>query len=111
MQCRDEDGLDGFRPLVTPDIILGKYPQIAYFVGSDPTQPSAPYPRGSQHAVHLGSMNYRNLTLLTATIRLFADSGANGKGKPFYTVIYGAEGKRKVIPKPRLPRLARKFLL
>ncbi len=29
-------GLDGFRPLVIPDIVLGKYPNIAYFVGSDP---------------------------------------------------------------------------
>jgi hypothetical protein len=28
---------------------------------------------------------------------------------PYYTVIYGAEGKRKVIPKRRLPRLARKY--
>jgi hypothetical protein len=106
-----KDGLDGFRPLVTPDIVLGKYPNIAYFVGSDPTTPSPPYPRGSQHAVHLGSMNYRNLKLLTATIRLFADSGAEEKGMPFYTVIYGAEGKHKVIPKRRLPRLARKLMI
>jgi hypothetical protein len=27
------EGLDGFRPLVTPDIILGKYPNVAYFRG------------------------------------------------------------------------------
>jgi len=106
-----KDGLDGFRPLVTPDIILGKYPNIAFFVGSDPTTPSPPYPRGSQHAVHLGSMICQNLKLLTATIRLFADSGAKEKGMPFYTVIYGAEGKHKVIPKRRLPKLARKLML
>jgi hypothetical protein len=30
-------GLDGFRPLVLPDIILGRYPHVAHFVRSDPT--------------------------------------------------------------------------
>ncbi len=106
-----QEGLDGFRPLVTPDIILGRYPNVAYFVGNDPTTPSPPYPRGSQHAVHAGSMNYRNLKLLTAAIRLFADSGASDKGMPFYTVIYGAEGNHKVIRKQRLPKLPRKLML
>lgn len=104
-------GLDGFRPLATPEIILGKYPNIAYFVGSDPTAPSPPYERGKQHSVGLGSMNYKNLKLLTATIRLFADSGANGLGMPFYTVIYGADGHHKVVAKDPLPRLPRKMLL
>jgi hypothetical protein len=42
---------DGFRPLATRSIILGRYPNIAYFVGSDPTTPSPPYPRGCQHSV------------------------------------------------------------
>jgi hypothetical protein len=104
-------GLDGFRPLVTPDIILGRYPDIAYFVGSDSTTPSAPDPRGRQHSVVLGTVNYRNLTLLTAAIRLFGDSGAGARGMPYYTVIYGAEGKRNVVPKRRLPRLPRKLAL
>lgn len=104
-------GLDGFRPLVTRDIILGKYPNIAYFVGSDPTAPSPPYPRGVQHSVGLGSITYSNTKFLTATIRLFGDSGGNDKGMPFYTVIYGAEGKHKVVPRPRFPRLPRKILL
>lgn len=100
-------GLDGFRPLVTPDIILGRYPNIAYFVGSDPTLPSPPYRRGVQHSVGLGSITYPNTKFLTATIRLFADSGAQDKGMPFYTVIYGAEGKHKVVPKRRSPKLPR----
>lgn len=104
-------GLDGFRPLATPDMILGKYPNIAYFVGSDPTMPSPPYPRGQQHSVGLGDITYRDLKLLTATIRLFGDSGANERGMPFYTVIYGAEGKHTVIPKRRLPKLPSKLLL
>jgi hypothetical protein len=104
-------GLDGFRPLVTPDIVLGKYPNIAYFVGSDPTTPSPPNERGEQHSVHLGSMNYKKLKLLNATIRLFGDSGAKDKGMPFYTVIFGAEGHHKVIAKRPSPSLPRKMLL
>ena len=104
-------GLDGFRPLVTPDIILGRYSNIAYFVGSDPTAPSPPYPRGVQHSVGLGSITYSNTKFQTATIRLFGDSGANDKGMPFYTVIYGSEGKHRVVPKLRSPKPPRKILL
>jgi hypothetical protein len=102
-------GLDGFRPLVAPDIILGKYPNIAYFAGSDPTRPSPPYPRGQQHSVGLGNFIYQNLKLLTAPIRLFGDSGAGDKGMPFYTVIFGAEGRCKIFPRQRAPRLPRKL--
>jgi hypothetical protein len=98
-------GLAGFRPLVLPDIILGRYPNIAYFVGSDPTLPRPPYPRGQQHSVTLGDLTYKNMKLLTAAIRLFGDSGSGDKGMPFYTVIVGSEGRRKVLAKPRLPRL------
>jgi hypothetical protein len=104
-------GFDGFRPLVTPDIILGKYPNIAYFVGSDPTAPSVPYSRGRQHSVGLGSITYSHTKFLTATIRLFGDSGAGDKGMPFYTVIYGSEGKHRVVPKRRSPKLPRTILL
>jgi hypothetical protein len=104
-------GLDGFRHLATPDIILGRYPNIAYFVGSDPTPPSPPYTRGRQHSVGLGSITYKDTKFLTATIRLFGDSGAGDKGMPFYTVIYGSEGKHRVVSKPRLPRLPKSILL
>jgi hypothetical protein len=101
-------GLDGFRHLATPDIILGRYPNIAYFVGSDPTPPSPPYARGRQHSVDLGSITYTHTKFSTATIRLFGDSGAGDKGMPFYTVIYGSEGKHRVVAKPRMPRLPKK---
>ena len=104
-------GLDGLRPLVSPDIILGRYPNVAYFVGSDPTQPGPPYPRGQQHSVGLGDLTYKNIKLLTASIRLFGDSGAGDKGMPFYTVIVGAEGHRRVFPRPRLPRLPKTLVL
>lgn len=104
-------GLDGFRHLATPDIILGRYPNIAYFVGSDPRPPSPPYARGRQHSVSLCSIIYTRTKFLTATIRLFGDSGAGDKGMPFYTVIYGSEGRHRVIAKPRGPRLPKKLLL
>jgi len=94
---------------VAPDIILGKYPNTTYFVGSDPTTLSPPYPRGQQHSVGLGDITYQNLKLLTAAIRLFGDSGAGDKGMPFYTVIFGAAGRRKIFPRQRAPRLPRKL--
>src|SRR5260370_2025102 len=94
-------GLDGFRPLETREIILGQYPNIAYFVGSDPTAPSPPYQRGRQHSVTLGSITYSHTKFLTAAIRLFGDSGAGDNGMPFYTVIYGSEGKHRVVARER----------
>jgi HNH endonuclease len=105
------DGLDGFRPLATPDIILGRYPNIAYFVGTASPFPSPPYPSGIKHVVSLGDAKYGDAKLLGATIRLFGDSGFQDKGMPFYTAIYGAEGARRVIPKPRLPRRGEKIRL
>jgi len=33
------------------------------------------------------------------------------RGMPFYTEIYGAEGKHQIIPKRRLPKRARKLML
>jgi len=104
-------GLDGFRPLATRDIILGRYPNIAVFVGSDLNTPPPPYPRGRQHSVSLGSITYTHTRFLTATIRLFGDSGAGDKGMPFYTVIYGSEVKHRVVERERMPRPARKILL
>jgi hypothetical protein len=98
-------GLDGFRHLATTEIILGRYTNIAYFVGSDPSPPHPPYPRGQQHSVGLGSITYEDTKFQTAIIRLFGDSGAGDKGMPFYTVIYGSEGRHRVVAKPRVPRL------
>lgn len=108
-------GLGGFRHLVAPDIILGRFPYMAYFVGSDPTAPTAPSPKHVQHFVGLGDVTYpgprQKVKLLAATIRLFADSGTPERGMPYYTVLYGAEGRHRVIPKRRMPRYGSKILL
>jgi hypothetical protein len=104
-------GLDGFRPLAIPDIILGRYTNIAHFVGSENRLPLPPYARGFPHSVTGGTITYKRLKLLTSTIRLFGDSGTKEHGMPYYMVIVGAEGRRKIIPRQPLPRLPRSILL
>lgn len=96
-------GLDGFRPLIIPQLILGQYPYIPYFIGPYPRPHRPPNPRGQQHLVEFGNTTYKNLKLLHANVRLFADSRSPESGMPTYLVILGAEGKRKIIPKRALP--------
>jgi hypothetical protein len=95
-------GLDGFRPLVTPQIILGNYPHVPYFVGPLPRPHGPPTERGQQHTVEFGDVVYNGLKLIFANVRLFADSSAPHGGMPRYQVILGAEGRRKIIPKRAL---------
>jgi hypothetical protein len=104
-------GLDGFRPLAVPDIILGNYTCIAHFVGSESRLPLPPYRPGFPHSVAGGTITYGRLKLLTSIIRLFGDSGTKEHGMPFYMVIVGAEGRRKIIPRQPSPRLPRSILL
>ncbi len=104
-------GLDGFRPLVTTQIILGNYPHVPYFVGPLPAPHGPPAPRGQQHTVEFGTLTYERLKLMYANIRLFADSSAPQGGMPRYQVIFGVEGTRKIIPKPVLPNPRRAILL
>jgi hypothetical protein len=92
-------GLDGFRPLAIPDIVLGKYTNIAHFVGSESRLPLPPYPPAFPHSVTAGTMTYQQLKLLTSTIRLFGSSGTEKHGMPYYVVIVGVEGRRKIIPR------------
>jgi hypothetical protein len=104
-------GLDGFRPLFIPQIILGKCPYSPYFIGSLPQPYGPPHPRGQQHAVEFGTTTYRGLRLLTVNVRLFADGSAPQGGMPRYQVILGVDGKRKIIPKRALPNPRRPILL
>jgi hypothetical protein len=104
-------GLDGFRPLVTPQIILGQYPHIPYFVGPLPGPHGPPAPRGQQHTVEFGTIAYHRLKLMFANVRLFADSSAPEGGMPRYLVIYGVEGKRAIIPRRTLTNPRRSILL
>jgi len=84
-------GLDGFRKLVLPDIVLGKCPAVSYFVGSPQITP-APRQEGVLHA--MAFQEFRsipgNTKLHIVGIRLFANSASGNHGMPFYHVIVGA---------------------
>jgi hypothetical protein len=96
-------GLDGFRPLFIPQVILGNYPHVPHLIGALPGPHGPPSARGQQHAVEFGNLTYERLRLMWANVRLFADSSAPEGGMPRYMVILGVEGKRKIIPKRALP--------
>jgi len=96
-------GLDGFIPLIIPQLILGEYPHVPYLVGPMPSPHPPANPRGQQHMVQFGHITYRNLKLLHARVRLFADSSSPDGGMPIYIVILGVERKRKIIPRRALP--------
>jgi hypothetical protein len=86
-----QEGLDRFRPLVLPDLILGRYPCVPYFVGSEPGEPPPPHPRNVRHAIEIATATGRNgLQFLIASVRLFAHSGTPEHGMPIYRVIVGA---------------------
>jgi len=105
-------GLGGFRPLATRDIILGKYPVIPHFIGTDSIEtPPPPNPPGEQHQVTQAVYSVGRHKLLIATIRLFADSGQGNKGMPIYHVVYGAQGSRVITPRRPAPALPRSIAL
>jgi hypothetical protein len=100
-------GLDGFRPLVLPDLILGRYPHIPYLVGSDRNDPPPPERAGVLHVVTHTNVTIGRLRYMTARIRLFAHSGTDANGMPFYEVVTGVEGKPTAITRRRSPKLPR----
>jgi 5-methylcytosine-specific restriction endonuclease McrA len=100
-------GLDGFRPLVLPDIILGRFSGVSYFVGSPLTMPSRPFPKGHRHMVRGVDVDGlpdhekiigMSLKLHLVYVRLFADSAHQQHGMPTYHVIAGARSCPKIVP-------------
>lgn len=83
-------GLDGFRPLVLPDLILGKYPCVPYFVGGDRSLPPPPTAAGVLHTMEYSDITYQRLRLIMVSFRIFAHSGTKEHGMPVYRVIVGA---------------------
>lgn len=96
-----------FRPLVMPAIILGRYPNVPYFVGTDfSNHIVAPEVAHVRHKIEYGIWEYGRLALIRMTIRLFSDCGTvDGVGMPTYEVLVGAlkgaEGREKLVP-PRI---------
>jgi hypothetical protein len=86
-------GLDGFRHLAVPDIVLGKYPFVPYFVGGDGAlETPPPQHEGVAHTVSLGEVTQGRMRLLVADVRLFTYYGTE-RGLPVYRVVIGATRK------------------
>lgn len=104
-------GLDGFRPFATPELILGRYPNIPYFVGSDRADPPPPERPGVLHVMHFTTVEVGRLKYFTVRFRLFAHSGTAENGMPYYEVVVGAEGKPKAGSRRSSPKLPRVIIL
>jgi hypothetical protein len=84
-------GLASFRRLILPDLILGKYPLVPYFVGSELTDPPPPHDKRFVHAINIGDITVgQRLKLIVVSVRLFANSGTKEHGTPIYRVVVGA---------------------
>jgi hypothetical protein len=85
-------GLDGFRPLLLPKIILGESSATPYFVGSPLIDPQPPFDRRVLHFIQRSLLQSQAgpLKLHLMAIRLFAASAYKGHGMPTYYVIVGA---------------------
>jgi len=92
-------GLSGFRRLVMPDLILGKFSAVSHFVGVEKSDPPPPFSANALHAINFleltprpdyNNENRRWIKLHLAGIRLFANSGHKQNGMPIYHVIVGA---------------------
>jgi hypothetical protein len=82
-------GLRGFQRLDLPDLILGRHPQVPYYVGCPLMNPEAPLEAKAKHGVTLSEISPRGIKLL-AQIRLYGNSGTADHGMPVYHVVVGA---------------------
>jgi hypothetical protein len=68
-------GVKGFRRVVMPNLILGTYPLVPYFVGCELKNPPPPMDRKAVHMVDLRIVTIGRLRLIVGSVRLFANSG------------------------------------
>lgn len=85
-------GLNGFRSLVLPKIILGECPAVGYFVGGPLDIPPPKYDNNVLHAIHHADLTAPTgrMKLHAVHVRLFANSAHDNHGMPIYHVIVGA---------------------
>ena len=83
-------GFREFRSLATTDIILGRYPNVPYFVGSRIGDPPPPLSDNVLHATDVSFLTIDRIKLIRVRLRLFASSGTGRNGTPLYEVIVGA---------------------
>jgi HNH endonuclease len=82
-------GLDRCRTSVLRDVILGKNPNVPYYVGCKLEEPPPPADRNVLHAIQIATQWARGRLFLVATVRLFANSGVEMHGSPIYEVVIG----------------------
>jgi hypothetical protein len=89
-------GLDGFRPLALPDVILGTCPAVSYFVGAPLSNPPPPQSSKVLHVIQHSDLTSKEglLKLHLVSIRLFASSAHKQHGMPIYHVIVGSPALR-----------------
>ncbi|MGA7264778.1 MAG: hypothetical protein WCB44_11355 [Stellaceae bacterium] len=121
-------GLDGFRSLALPDIILGRFSGVSYFVGGPLTIPPPPFTKGHpppftkghRHAIRAvdvdGLPGHKkligtSLKLHLVYVRLFADSAHKQHGMPIHHVISGARNCPKVVPRRSIRQTPRVIYL
>jgi hypothetical protein len=95
-------GIDGFRKLALPDVILGKCSAAAYFVGSPLELPPPPLPGKALHMIGHADLTSKNgpLRLYVVHVRLFANSAHGDHGMPIYHVVAGAPRLTKRLNQP-----------
>jgi hypothetical protein len=79
----------GFRRLVLPGLILGKYPCAPYFVGCALVNPPPPHERKVVQLIVLRIATIERMRLIVGSVRSFANSGTEQHGTPFYRVVVG----------------------
>jgi hypothetical protein len=83
-------GLHNFRRLILPELILGRYPHVPYYVGCKLEDPPPPSDRSVLHVIQVGKERVNGIALVVTTVRLFANSGIEHHGPPVYEVVVGA---------------------
>jgi hypothetical protein len=95
-------GIHGFDRLDLPDLILGRYPMVPYYVGCPMMTPEAPLDPKAKHSMKLSTISPGGRKLLMVQMRLYGSSGTKDHGMPEYFVVVGAPTHEKA-PEPKHP--------
>jgi len=80
-------GLDRCRRSVLRDVVLGKNPNVPYYVGCKLEEPPPPAHRDVLHAIQIATQWAHGRLFLMVTVRLFANSGIEKHGSPIYKIV------------------------
>jgi hypothetical protein len=84
--------LKGFRPLALPDIILGRYPHPAIYIGSKAIA-KPPDRKGPMHRIT--RLQLHDYPYSVISVQLFSHSGTDQNAMPVYHVVVGIPRKPK----------------